>query len=332
MGKKKKKINTNFLKLSGKKLTYQTKQNLKTENNSYPSFHKIVKSVINPDAELTDGKYSSSVYEEMSNLENDVFINLNQILKCNNINNNFSNFSEKTLFTTGVSIINNIAVVVLNSAWLNVDSSQCHGQLVLGTPIIHEILNELKNGKFIDASGNSVDGKYVITLLHNDFNWHSISDHHFNAIQQGDNNSNSSIATITQFSDIILCGHEHKETLPTLLGLDAYVLKVGGTFRTLDSHTDNTFSVYTLDFAFNTLTREVYSYEYNDLHTWAWKKNTVNDDFVTELKPKDAKERFKTPHRIVDDCFEIMKKNNLLQKKHNINTTFKEYLMEHYDK
>ncbi len=274
---------------------------------TYREYKEVIAGVISPES-IPD---KSEMYSIIKKYENALFIDKNVGFENASINENFLNFEKTTLYTTGVSIVNeHIAVVVLNSAWLNVDSKECHGQLVVGQPIVSAILDQLKAKKYVGDDGKSIDGKYIITMLHNDFNWHSIKDHHFNNISN--NKDRSSIQTIIDFSDIILCGHEHKETEPTLLGLEAYLLKVGGTFRNRDLFSDNTFSVYSLDFGFNTLSREVYEFKENgNKDGWLWQQK--ENIFITELKPKDAKGKFYLPHRSENECFQIMKKNKLLR-------------------
>ncbi len=319
---------------------YDAYRHTKIESNrhsdsAYAKYKCVVEAVIN---QYIDE--SENTFKAISDLEKDIFIYLNDLFgNCigekKDANYKMADFEGVSLFTTGVrKLSENIAIVILNSAWLNVDSQQCHGHLIVGKTILKAIVNQLKAIGFINAdTGQSIDGKLVVTLLHNDFNWHSISDHHYNGLDDVEGiHGRSPIQTIVDFSDIILCGHEHKETPPTLLALNSYILKVGGTFRTQDLFTDNTFSIYNIDFAFSTLSRDVYCYRFDDnTNRWKWVLD-VTDDFVTELKPKDAKEKFKTPHRSVDECFDILVRNNLLpaDKPSKLNMDYTEYMDKYF--
>jgi predicted MPP superfamily phosphohydrolase len=267
----------------------------------------------------------------IADIEKDIFYNLSDLFDANRRLELFNKID--LAYTTGVFYDKenapNIAVVILNSAWLNVDSKKCHGQLIIGNEILDSIINALIDKDIIDGNGKSQPGKYVITLLHNDFNWHSVIDHHkpYNT-KTGDSTTvlkESVIRKISNFSDLILCGHEHAETKPTLLDLNSYLFKVGGTFKK-EGEGKYTFSVITLNFTFNTLTRFKYVHNGREFSI----DETQSDSIITtELKPLDAERSFNKPRRTVENMFQIIKKNQLTNKYHidlAICQTYEDYL------
>jgi predicted MPP superfamily phosphohydrolase len=197
------------------------------------------------------------------------------------LNENFRTFGINT------TLHPNIIIVSINSAWLNFSSSQSKNNLIAGHCIIKEIDLELQKI-------NPDKKKLVITLIHNDYNWFDYSERY------SDNQANAStIAYINNFSNIILCGHEHGEVPPAFIDFESYIFKVGGLFK----GSEFSFSIFKVNFLSNILTRNCY---YWDKITNKWLPKEIFN-LNCELFSSKSVKLFKDPVRSVDDLYEINK-------------------------
>lgn len=198
------------------------------------------------------------------------------------LNENFRTFGINT------SLHPNIILVSINSAWLNFSSSQSKNNLIAGHNIIKEIDLELKKI-------NPENRKLVITLIHNDYNWFDYSERYSNGQSEP-----STIAYINNFSNIILCGHEHGEVPPAFIDFESYIFKVGGLFK----GPEFSFSIFRINFLSNILSRDCYYWD-KIQNKWLPKENF---NLNCELFSSKSVKLFKDPLRSVDDLYEINKK------------------------
>lgn len=219
-------------------------------------------------------------------LENIMFVNPFKMHDI--IQNNYSLLNENfRTFGINESLHPNIILVSINSAWLNFSSSQSKNNLIAGNCLIKEIDIELQKI-------NPDKKKLVITLIHNDYNWFDYSERYSN-----NQNSPSTITTINNFSNIILCGHEHGEVPPAFIDFESYIFKVGGLFK----GSEFSFSIFSVNFISNILTRNCY---YWDKITNKWLPKEIFN-LNCELFSSKSVKLFKDPVRSVDDLFEINK-------------------------
>jgi predicted MPP superfamily phosphohydrolase len=189
----------------------------------------------------------------------------------------------------------NLIIVNLNSAWLNFDTTSSWGNMVVGNEIVEKLNSDII--KLRQAKENL----YVITIIHNDFNWFALEERH-----KIEGNFMSTIERISDFSELILCGHEHGEVPPSLLDMNSYLFKVGSPFFTNEKYpTINSFSNFILNFSTNTLIRNYYELD-KTKNEWSQRSGySVN----YELYPKKTKTLLRTPIRTVEQLFTISKSN-----------------------
>ena len=190
----------------------------------------------------------------------------------------------------------NIIFVVINSAWINFSSEQSKNKLIAGHKIINEIDNELK------LKYNKKDDKLVITLIHNDYNWFDYTERHKQL-----NQNNSTIEIINNFSDFILCGHEHCEVPPAFIDFNSCIFKVGGLLADFNL----SFSLLKLNFMSSLLERNCYIWD-NSNCSWEFSdKYHLN----CELFSGRSKNKLKHPVRDINELF--------LLTKEGVNNSFK---------
>ncbi|MBP6025097.1 metallophosphoesterase [Ferruginibacter sp.] len=250
---------------------------------------------------INDGAFVSGKYD-LKNIENLLFYNFQQ--QCPAINQMCD--SEYKTFGVHYFENNNIAVAYLNSSWQNIASDLLDGKISLGRFQVNYIKDKLDKIKAAKPSRNI----YVLTLMHNAFNSLRYEDVHSSS------DTPSLISTVTEFSDLILCGHEHGELPPSLIHLESYQLKTGGLLNYEKNQLGtnkikNSFSEITLDFEKRELKRELFVFdESKKIFSNQNKDNFIsllNNCMEFELFPKIGKEYIINQQRSIEEYFQFMK-------------------------
>ena len=215
-----------------------------------------------------------------------------------------SNLLEGKPFSYGVHFWkeNNIIVARINSSWQNISSEYLDGHLSCGREQVRQVEAKIKEIK----NANPDKPIYVITLMHNAFNSLGYSDVHIPK-----DKSLPIALVISDFSDLILCGHEHGELPPSLMHFESYLLKTGGLMNNKSPR--NSFSIINLDFEKRELKRLLYIY--NQEKTAFEIADSLHENFGLfskfELFPKKARDYFVDQSRDIEEYLEFFKAHGL---------------------
>lgn len=207
-------------------------------------------------------------------------------------------------FSYGIHFLeeNNVIIVRINTSWQNISSRYLDGNLSCGTVQINQIVAKIQEIKKDKPDFEP----YVITLMHNAFNSLGYRDIHIPK-----DNTRSLALKISDFSDLILCGHEHGELPPSLMHFESYMLKTGGLMN--NNSSKNSFSIIRLDFEKRELQRDLYIYDKESTTFKLTESLHGNNGLYCkfELFPKKASEYFVNQSRDVEEYLKFFKDFNL---------------------
>lgn len=236
----------------------------------------------------------------LKELEKQLFVNLDTYMNASQD----SNKVDGKPFSYGVHYFeeSNVIVARINTSWQNISTAYLDGHLSCGSIQIEQIAAKIQEIKRIQPDLEP----YVITLMHNAFNSLGYPDVHIPR-----DNKRSIALQISEFSDLILCGHEHGELPPSLMHFESYMLKTGGLMNNKSPR--NSFSIIKLDFEKRELQRELYIFE-EDSSTFKLTESLHENNGLYskfELLPKKASGYFVNQSRDVEEYLQFFKDFNL---------------------